>query len=321
MGTQDVNPQKEIGGYFSLECGSAPSYYGNGVFLNSGRNALRYIIRLYGIRKIAVPYYTCPVVWQAVTSERCTIVPYDLDRNFFPLNDFDDDTYVVYNNYFGVFNENVRILSKRYKRLIVDNAQAFYSGVHERIGFYSPRKFFGLPDGGIAMCSRSISLPLEYSTSYDSCLHLLKRHDTLASDAYTDFLANELKLEDVPVKQMSKLTKALMGNIDYERVRYKRRENFVFLHNELAKKNQLMIKLTDEVVPLVYPLMSNNDALRQKLVDNKIYVAKYWSAISGCDCMKSEDAQEKANSLVPLPIDQRYNLDDMKRILEVINEC
>ena len=55
---------KEIGGYFELERGPFKPYH-DGVYLNSGRNALRYIVRKLGIHKIHVPYYTCPVVFEA----------------------------------------------------------------------------------------------------------------------------------------------------------------------------------------------------------------------------------------------------------------
>ena len=75
---------KEVGGYLGLECGQAKPYHANGVSVNSGSGALRLIIRKLGIKNIWLPYYTCPVVNQAVMAEGCTIRRYELDTKFMP---------------------------------------------------------------------------------------------------------------------------------------------------------------------------------------------------------------------------------------------
>lgn len=43
---------KEIGGFFELECRGGGTWH-KGVLLNSARNALRYIIRSLGIKKVS----------------------------------------------------------------------------------------------------------------------------------------------------------------------------------------------------------------------------------------------------------------------------
>ena len=309
---------KEIGGYFGLECTNTPSYHKNGVLLNSARNALRYIIKAYHITKIALPYYTCPVVWQAVKEENCTIIPYDIDDNFIPDTILDGNMYIVYNNYFGICGKKVETLSKQYPNLIVDNAQAFYALKQGIASFYSPRKFFGLPDGGIVFCDKKLSQKLNQSISYDLCAHLLMRHDIPASEGYREFQKNDEALVGRPIELMSNLTQALMKNIDYEYVKNKRIENFIFLHKALKEINKIKIDMSVNDVPMVYPFRNNDLLLRSKLLKNKIYVARYWPVDDGVDCMKNSKSQELASSIVPLPIDQRYNLNDMQKILEVI---
>ena len=115
-----------IGGYFGFE-GMQAELPVPGVLLNSGRNAMRWILKELGIRKVHIPFYTCPVVEQAVREEGCTVVHYPLEKDFLPAVDFPVDEWVVYNNYFGVCGEKVATLAKRHRNLIVDNAQAFYS--------------------------------------------------------------------------------------------------------------------------------------------------------------------------------------------------
>ena len=50
---------KEIGGYFELENLISNEYHKNLLALNSGRNALSYILKSKKIEKIYIPYYLC----------------------------------------------------------------------------------------------------------------------------------------------------------------------------------------------------------------------------------------------------------------------
>ncbi len=309
---------KEIGGYFSLECGHTPLYHQNGIMLNSARNALRYIIKAYNIKEIAVPYYTCPVVWQAIQIEGCRIIPYDIDDKFLPQQEFSSEIFILYNNYFGICHKNIVYLAQKYKNLIIDNAQAFYAAKQGIASFYSPRKFFGLPDGGIAICDKESKEQFEVSTSYNLCSHLLKRHDLGAESGYKDFQQNEDSFIEQPIQYMSLLTRSLMGNIDYEWVKNKRLENFSYLHRTLKEKNNLCINISENDVPSVYPLRIEDLSLRQKLIQNKIFVAKYWPKEENNACMASIRAQTLADTIIPLPIDQRYDVEDMQYIIQRI---
>ena len=70
---------------------------------------------------------------------------------------------------------------------------------------------------------------------------------------------------------------------------------------------------------MIYPLMtSRSTELRQKLIGNKIFVATYWPNVSEW-CKEGAVENELCSETVPLPIDQRYDLNDMKRILIHLN--
>lgn len=303
---------KEIGGYFELECGHNPLYH-KGVYLNSGRNALRYIIRKLGIRKLHIPYYTCPVVNQAIEAEGCQIEQYELDADFMPARDFPQNDFVVYNNYFGVCGKKVSELSARYPNLIVDNAQAFYSRQIGRAAFYSPRKFFGLPDGGIAIFKdeelNAQPQDLDVDSSLGRISHLVKRIELGASAGYADFKTTSNCLVNLPVLAMSRLTTALLGNVDYKLVVAIRRANFNFLHERLH--STFPFAIADDDAPMVYPCVTDDPTLRSRLIVNKIYVAKYWPGLSPA-------ANALAERIVPLPIDQRYGEDEMRVICKMV---
>ena len=59
--------------------------------------------------------------------------------------------------------------------------------------------------------------------------------------------------------------------------------------------------------------------LREKLIKNKIYIAKYWSEVLDRDSISNVEI-DFVNKLMPLPIDQRYDFDDMYRILKIIKD-
>lgn len=309
---------KSIGGYFELECGKTPPYYCDGVYLNICRSAIRYLIRTLGIKRIHVPVYTCYVVNDAILQEGCKVASYTLDSNLMPTVEFPKEDFIIYNNYFGCIGNKVKELAALYPNLIVDNAQAFYSQPDCRAVIYSPRKFFGLPDGGILRGKDIPILQLNQGHSTDVTSHLLKRHDYGAQAGYHDFCANDEALKKYPLECMSSLTMALMGNIDYERIKEQRLANFFYLNEPLS--TPFPISMNEDDVPLVFPLLvDNGDELRAKLIQNEIFCARYWPNVL-CDADKSSVEYNLTKNIVAIPLDQRYGVEDMERIIETINK-
>jgi len=301
---------RPIGGYFELERGYFKPRLG-GAYVNSGCNALRLIIRTLKITRLHVPYYTCPVVPKTVLSEGCEVIPYELDDKLMPACRFPKDEFILANDYFGLTGANVAQLASEYPNLIVDNAQSYFANPLGRAAFYSPRKFFGLPDGGIAMFNRDEApLPeLTQDVSAERMAHLLKRHDFGASAAYADFKADEEKLGQAPLRAMSNLTQAIFSTIDEESIRNRRLSNFSYLFNRL--KTAFPIANTPEEAPLVFPFVSHDPTLRQRLIDAQIFVATYWP-----NC---EHSDSLVNGIIPIPIDQRYGISEMDTIISVLN--
>lgn len=310
---------KEIGGYFELETANMPLFHNDGLWLNSGRNAFAYILKTFNIKRIALPFFTCPVVWEITEQENCKIIPYDIDNNFMPTIKFNEEEYILYTNYFGICSNQVKKLSSQYPNIIFDNAQAFFAQFSGIASFYSPRKFFGIPDGGLVISKKYSDIQLQRSTSYNICSHLLKRHDLGAEAAYFDFKNNSFEISKAPLQTISPLTKAMMKNVNYSNIMKTRIENYSVLANALTKYNKINTSLYKDI-PLVYPFYLENGAadLRNKLIQHKIFVAKYWPAAKNTSCMSSNAAKLFSENIIPLPIDQRYNTNDMHRILEVI---
>jgi len=87
-------------------------------------------------------------------------------------------------NYFGLCDDVVAEAQTRHapEQIVVDNAQAFFAAPTRcRASLYSPRKFFGVPDGGFL---HSVTPPRDYPRDTGSTArmaHLTKRLDEVAA--------------------------------------------------------------------------------------------------------------------------------------------
>ncbi len=315
-----------IGGYFELaDYGKGVFPHSDGVWLNTGRNALEYILRsLEDVKLVFLPYYDCEVVLEPMKKLQIPWRFYHIDDHF-EINGeirLQQGEYLIANDYFGIKDAYIHHLAKQFgDQLIVDCAQAFFAlpipGIKT---FYSPRKFVGVADGGVAypgeIDGASIS-EMECTEDHDS--HLLIRKKLGAEAGFQAYRDNERKLDNQPVRLMSLATKSILDHIDYEKVVSRRRENYALLHEALGKRNLLHLPDSGSFsCPMVYPFLTNDSQLRRRMIENKVFVATYWpNVFEWAD--KDSLEYEMTEKLVPFPIDQRYSTADMHRILSVFH--
>lgn len=313
---------KAIGGYFELELKENVIYHEDAIALNTGRNALEYILEINRYKKIYLPYFTCEVLLQPIKKLNLEYEFYSVDAQLEPVFNFEkinEKICFLYTNYFGLKNDYVQELANKCNNLIIDNAQSFYSKPIQNIStFYSCRKFFGVPDGSYLYTNDIIERDLYKDQSYERFEHLLKRIDQNAENGYSSFLENDEKLDNQPLLHMSNLTRKIMQSIDYESIAKKRIENYLYLEKELKTANMLKLDFDGISVPMVYPFWGTQ-AIREKLLDNKIFTARYWpNVITWCekDCLETE----LTNEVIHLPIDQRQTKIELDKIIKIIVE-
>ena len=269
-----------IGGYFSLELPLREEYHKDAIRLNTGRNCLEYILRARKYEKVYIPYYTCEVILEPFKKLDIPYEFYHVDINFEIRDKFSIKAGegLLYTNYFGLKQRYVEHLVEQFgSRLILDNTQAFYAMPIKGIdSFYTCRKFFGVSDGAYLYTDKFLDEEFEQDESYDRMTHLLKRIDLSAELGFADFRKADDALNNQPIRKMSKLTQRIMQSIDYKAVANKRRENFQMLHATFGKENNIVLSLEDDAVPMVYPYLVPMRGLREKLIENKIFVARYW---------------------------------------------
>lgn len=310
--------EKSIGGYFELELFNNEKFHENAIALNTARNAFEYVLKAKQYTKAYVPYFTCSAMIEPLVRNGIAYVFYHVDENFEPKFDFstiESDAAFLYTNYFGLKDLFISRLKTQCSNLIVDNAQSFFSKPLEGIDtFYSPRKFFGLPDGAYLYTNMLLNEDLERDISITRCNHLLKRIDLSAEEGYADFLKSDEDLVNNPIRKMSHLTSKLLSTIHYDAIAGIRKHNFNYLHNTLKSTNKLSFDLSPEAVPMVYPYWSSPE-LRETLRKHKIYTATYWPNVKEwCDTDSLE--YRMTSEVIYLPIDQRYGTVEMDFILK-----
>lgn len=265
-------------------------YIDDKILLNSGRNCLRFLIKRYEIKEINLPYYICPVIWQVLREEKVKVKFYHIDMDFMPVKKFYPDEFILYPNYFGICGNQSYQLSLMYKNLILDNAHAFFANKSGLAAFYSPRKFFSVNDGGILDCD----LILEEYLIQDK-----DREQKISS--FDDFCKNELSIDNEPVKRMSTTTEKYLKNLDFNQIKKEKRAIFDKIHQKLKEINDFDFYVTENDVPMVYPIKSENiTEITKKLADADIYLLKYWTNLP-------QEFQESffQNELLYIPVNKK----------------
>ena len=313
---------KPIGGYFSLELSFHEEYYKDAIRLNTGRNCLEYILRARKYRKVYIPFYTCDVILEPFHKLNVEYEFYHIDINFEISQEIalQKGEAMLYTNYYGLKQRYVEKLAQQYgSQLIVDNTQAFYANPIMGIDtFYTCRKFFGVPDGAYLYTDKLLEIGLDQDVSWNRMSFLTKRLDLGAEAGYADFREQSEKLVGQPIKLMSNLSLRIMQSIDYEAAAMQRRSNFITLQDSLGESNKLNLRLEDDAVPMVYPYMTDKEGLRDHLIRNKVFVARYWPNV-----LEWTDTSDFEHSLVslllPLPCDQRYSEQEMRKVISLFN--
>lgn len=289
---------------------------------NCGRNAIAAAFISIKPKKIYIPYYVCIVVREAL--EKYSL-PYDLyllnDKLEPMLGNLAEDEWLLYVNYFGTMPERkIKEIVNRYKRVVIDNTQAFYAKPildNTCFNVYLPRKFFGLIDGAYLLWGGKRKIIFDYpiDVSWSRGLFLLKSIELGTNDAYQDNL-DSMECYSDGIKLMSRLTERMLKSIDYKKTGFIRQNNYKTLVRELEGVNELFLPM-EGYAPYVYPLLIKNDNLRQKVIEQRIYVPQWWKYL--LEEVPEDSVEAKLSKwLLPLPVDHRYDDKDMIAISQII---
>jgi len=302
-----------------LDLDKRKEYYQDAVKLNTGRNCLEYVLLAKSIKKIYLPYYICDTILEPLLRNKIDYEYYSINSAFYPIEikPVKRDEAFLYVNYFGINDKVVKYLSDHVSNLIIDNTQAFFSNPLPNIDtFYSPRKFFGVPDGGYLYTDRKLNCQFSQDISYKRMVHLIKLLDSDVK-IQKNFHSDESGLSNLPIMIMSSLTQSLLSAIDYKRAEAKRKRNFSIFNELLSSKNEIHLSLKKQIPASYYPFLSTVEGLRQKLRENKIFTPTFWPNVlkrirQGCF------ERTMVKNLVLLPVDQQKDIQIPELICDII---
>lgn len=319
---------REIGSFIELELPKGREWYnGNtGVArLNTGRTAIWHAFRITGAKAIWIPFYQCETVREFLSKKGVEIKYYHQDKNFNPIDlNAKVDEAVLLVNYYGIMSrERMRVLATANPNVIIDNCQAFFcEPIEEALNIYSCRKFIGVADGAYVIGKGAEQFVDEYPQCYssDTAAFLLKRIEYgCEGKGYEARTINEERVDTEDIMKMSALTRAMLDGADYELIKEKRRDNFDIACNLFANINVWdPTRFYDaETVPMVYPLVVEDDGLLQKLLAAKHFQGHWWHYITQ-ELPENTFEHWMSRFMIPITIDQRYGGEDLRYIRSVI---
>lgn len=310
---------EEIGGYIEFEYFHGKMLHENGIKLDCGRDCLHYLLKARKIKRLSMPTFMCDAVFDLCNALGVKLDCYEVGYDFKPKElSVREDSFLYLCNFYGQLKESeIAEFRERYRNIIVDNSQAYFSDPLPGVDtLYTCRKFFGVPDGGILYTSSVLDEDFEQAESFEHIVYLMGRFERNGTEFYQQNLYNNDRFDGQPIRKMSRLTENILHGLDYDYIQKKREENFRHLHHYFKDDNKLDLIIPPG--PYAYPLLVNDaKPIRKKLVQETIYIPVLWPNVTETQDAEST-AYDLAQNILPLPCDQRYGEKEMDRMCNLI---
>ena len=318
----------EIGSFIELQFEKGKEYFKGEkdiARLNTGRAAIYHAFRVLGCKTIWLPIYQCDTVREFLVKKNVSIKYYHIDVDFNPVDlKQESGDAVLLVNYYGIMSySRMKELASKYKNVIIDNSQAFFcKPIDACMNIYSCRKFVGVPDGAYVVGKNAHLYVDGYKQGYssDTSLFLLQRIEYgCEGKAYQSRSINENRVNTEDILKMSKLTQTILDGTDYELIKQKRIENFRIacdLLNGINKINPLKY-FDQDTIPMVYPLVVEDDGLLDRLQFAKHFQGHWWSYLLN-ETKESDFENWISRYMIPITIDQRYGKEELEFINSIV---
>ena len=302
-------------------------------FYVSGRSALVSIAKeLKDCKTVAIPSWCCDSMIKP-------FIDAGLNVEFYPVSFCEGNTIVsgiksdvlLILDYFG-YADRVAIADD-YKGIVIrDVTHTLFTKTYDDADYYfgSLRKWCGVWTGGFAWTRDGHSLQYDEGDGSDYIALRRKAMEEKqeyingfaeSGKAYLDVFSRAEELLDVlPALPASQRDIDLACHLDTDFIKARRRKNADILMSELV--NYLLFhEMSETDVPLFVPIIlpeSIRDKLKLYLIKRDIYCPVHWPLT---DYHKLSDEMKKIYGReLSLVCDQRYDENDMYRIVEAVND-
>lgn len=313
------------------------------------REALLVIVQKYreSSKKVLLPAYTCQTVidpflqegWEIEyynISSRLRIDTVDLIAKF---NSFKPALCVAHPYYGADLNEEelnaLSIIKSKNCVLVEDLTQCVFSEQRSPIFDYftgSYRKWFAIPDGSFLIGNITVDNELEENEQFiqpmsDAMYLRGVFHHTgdvnikEVSRRIGNIAIHHISGEIVP-HRMSDFSCSLLSKIDIEETKKRRYENYQYLYKSLQDNGicRPVKRGLEEITcaPLFFPIyVEERAAFQKKMAQQEIFAPILWPVHTESVLINGNINRIYSNILM-LPIDQRYGVEDMQRMIDVI---
>lgn len=316
---------------------------GNIIFTSHARGAINYLVNKLEPERVWLPSYLCPSMLAAVEEYKTRFFP--ISGRLKPkstewIGQLDNRDLVCTIDYFGFRSmPAVKRQAKIQGAWVLEDAcQALLTtGVGSDADFvlYSPRKFVGVPDGGLLIDKKKI-LPTEpvfdqpdpeWRIPQINAWMRRGQFDQRGGDGADRswFQLYKKAKQNAPVKpqNMSSISADLLYRaFDYKHISEKREKNYNILQKNIGGVS-LRGRLDEGIVPLGFAIYLKNEyernEIKKSLIENKIYPPVHWD-IKNSVPKHFKESHSLSKRILTIPVDQRYEIRDMERIINVLNK-
>ena len=327
--------KKRIGGFFEIEAidsnseitgTTALDYWTKnksfGLF-STARSIILELRKELESSRIWVPEIFCGVLQEAngVNTYLLAKNGFDPDVQFLNENLKENDIVIVV-NYFGteVSAEFIEFVNQKTSVYWIEDACHSLQPLANWADFtlFSPRKLFGVADGGIIVQNSAKSKAIvfanwtvEVSASPKSISPFLR----LVSPDYPNlnnvYRTEELNLDN-NLRAMSDFTQWQLKYLTVDKKIERRRENFSYLKEEFEELLPVGLNFSPETIPFGFPIYINSrDEIQKRLFRRGIFPPIHW--LSNEKSKTHRRLQHEKLSLT-IPCDHRYDSADMDYI-------
>lgn len=306
--------------------------------ITSGRACLYYIARSLSDSDIVLlPSYICEsmihpfdykkIIYYGIT-EQLKIDMNDL-KNIVETNTV---SIIIVINYFGIIDEKInelRCICDKNKITIVEDVTHSYLTTTETYGdivIGSIRKTLPIPDGAIIKINDptirinrlTTNVTLRTIFIFMKIIGMLMKNMFRLKFIWRPILVYvEQLLNTEMTSEISTISRYIINKTDLKKIKRIRGDNY----NRLQDRLKCISLYSDIQLHFGFPIILKNngqrDIVREELIKNKIYPPIHWQVPKTVD-EKYNESRKISNRIMTLPIDQRYDVQDMDRMAEII---
>lgn len=301
-------------------------------------------------KKVLIPAYTCQTVIDPFVDQGWTCIYYNIGRDLridlqslIHIFEKEKPAIVIVHPYLGMElnREEIGALTSLRNQgciLVKDLTQCIFSKNKENIFNYfigSYRKWINVPDGGFLEGSNidGICIPeIDYQEFVNKQTDAMYLRGVYFQNSNEQLKAISIRLYKDAVNsinigyhlhRMSDISHRIWNNANLKYVQEKRISNYLYLHKNIRESEQIQLITTSieavSTAPLYFPIyVRERSRLQSLLARNHIYAPVLWP-VQTEEVLINDGIKFIYDSILMLPIDQRYDTRDMNRIIDIVN--